>query len=941
MRTRKKTLSSVFASLVACAAMCCHATELKIVNMAINESYNSKDGAAFLTYLETDVVDFGAFELGKANTYFLAAGTYTKGGVNYTVAVNSVGANDHQFFLYNSDKYSLVSFTGASGYPTAAVQDKLTGVQYGIMSCRGTYKDDKVSATLGPVKTKIENFSSAYPDALFFVSYNARLTGTYSTTGNAYADILDTYLTTTSSGPQMTGLGRGTVGGFYVAPEQVPDEYAVADLAIEGAKYTGTVVRVTVPTKHRVIFNDYNDIGLQTNVVLHGESVTPPTPPERSGFTFVGWDHDASEFESVTNSFITTAQYVVLGDSHLVTYLNWNGEWLHEESVEDGDTCNPPDAPVRPDYEFANWTTNGVPFDIVTPITEDLTLKASYALVPVQETATTADFLRRIQAAYPTGTVIRLTADIDLGKASIATTNFYGVLDGNGHKLTGIANEGRLFKNLYGTVRNCTFADLGDGVWETRSARSALARNAYGALVENCVFTNCQMCGNIASGGAGLVALETFANGEVNTVITNCTAINCRVVSKGTYSATVFGGFVKSAKGTDFFNCRFLVDDRESKSIGGTGYANGGIAGESLGGCRFFGCYNEGKVVSSVAGDNYKGAGGICGGANGLTECYNCTNIADIVGCKDEGSAGIVARGCKCTVIISGCVNRGNVTTQYGGSATNPYGRGAGGLIAGNWGNASTIKIIDSANYGNISTTTNDCDAGGLVGSFDTQGSILYITNAFNYGNVISEQYAGGIVGQLYKHWISVNNVGNSGNVTSTTKRAGGFAGHIGNGANHSSYDLRGFMNCGEIVGSRSAALVAGGYEETGSGYVDCHIRVYDSVLAGSVSSATGTVGVLSGALVGSYASTMQGYADENTILLQKGLYDYYNSEGPQSLATPIAAMTAADLTNRRAQRVLNANAEYYGCAPWIKGEKFPELSLFAVERTGFMIIVR
>ena len=40
-----------------------------------------------------------------------------------------------------------------------------------------------------------------------------------------------------------------------------------------------------------------------------GQSVTPPTVPGREGYTFTGWDHPASDFESVPASFTATAQY--------------------------------------------------------------------------------------------------------------------------------------------------------------------------------------------------------------------------------------------------------------------------------------------------------------------------------------------------------------------------------------------------------------------------------------------------------------------------------------------------------------------------------------------------------------------------------------------------------------------------------------------------------
>ena len=49
-----------------------------------------------------------------------------------------------------------------------------------------------------------------------------------------------------------------------------------------------------------------------------GQSVTPPAVPGRDGYTFTGWDHPASDFASVPESFTATAQYTVNSASLLV-----------------------------------------------------------------------------------------------------------------------------------------------------------------------------------------------------------------------------------------------------------------------------------------------------------------------------------------------------------------------------------------------------------------------------------------------------------------------------------------------------------------------------------------------------------------------------------------------------------------------------------------------
>ena len=303
----------LIAAGLALAAHCSHATIVKALSFAINESNGSADRTPIKTYMATNDVDFGAFDYAKAPSYFINA-DYSEGGKNYKVNYYLLATSHHKFFVWNSDKYELVSTPSddkSSDNMAAVFQDE-NGEQYALISVRGTYKDDKVSATLGPVKTYIEGIATKYPNAKIIVSYNARLSGTYSTTGNTYRDILNTYLTEDSTGPQMTCLGRVTdVGGFYMYPADTPSAYSVSKVPSSiGTKYAGSLATLEVPTKYKVIFNDYDGRGLQTNVVVAGGAVTPPTPI-RPGYTFIGWDHDPSEFATVTESFTATAQYDV------------------------------------------------------------------------------------------------------------------------------------------------------------------------------------------------------------------------------------------------------------------------------------------------------------------------------------------------------------------------------------------------------------------------------------------------------------------------------------------------------------------------------------------------------------------------------------------------------------------------------------------------------
>lgn len=310
---KKSTVKSIAFAAAACLTVMPFFSfaEVKALSFAINEANTSNDETPIQTYMGQNDVDFGVFDFGKASTYFVNA-DFTNNGRNFKAAWYQNGNVDYKFILY-SDRYELVNVPDGdkSGNNITAVFKDEYGDQFALISIRGTYKDDKVSATLGPVKTYIDGIATKYPDAKIIVTYNARLSGTYATTGNTYMDILNTYLTETASGPQMTCLGRvQDVGGFYMAPGAVPATYSVAEVPSSiGTLYSGTLATLGFPTKCKVIFNDWDGTGLQTNIVLAGESVTPPTVPGRDGYTFTGWDHPASDFASVPASFTATAQY--------------------------------------------------------------------------------------------------------------------------------------------------------------------------------------------------------------------------------------------------------------------------------------------------------------------------------------------------------------------------------------------------------------------------------------------------------------------------------------------------------------------------------------------------------------------------------------------------------------------------------------------------------
>ena len=302
-----KSIAFAAAALLTVMPFCSFA-EVKALSFAIRESSGSGDGAKIKDYMGSNDIDFGVFDFAKSTGYFISA-DFVNEGRNFKVAnYDYGGGNNHnyKFAVWNSDKYELVSslVDYKSGENVAAVFRDEFGDEFALLSVRGTYKTD---SSLAAVKTYVEQITNDWSGAKVIVTYNARLSGSYNE--NSYSNVLDKYLTETASGPQLTRLGRTSGGGAYMYPDDLPATYSVTDVNDIGTLYPGTLVTLGYPTKCTVIFNDWDGTGLQTNIVFAGQSVTPPTVPGRDGYTFTGWDHPASDFESVPASFTATAQY--------------------------------------------------------------------------------------------------------------------------------------------------------------------------------------------------------------------------------------------------------------------------------------------------------------------------------------------------------------------------------------------------------------------------------------------------------------------------------------------------------------------------------------------------------------------------------------------------------------------------------------------------------
>ena len=105
--------------------------------------------------------------------------------------------------------------------------------------------------------------------------------------------------------------------------------------------------------RFNVRFLDWDSSVLKTDSVDWNTAAIAPADPTREGYTFVGWDKD---FSHITSDITITAQYEV--NYYPVTFLDYDGTLLSEQSVAYNQAAIAPEVPTREGYTFVGWTTD-------------------------------------------------------------------------------------------------------------------------------------------------------------------------------------------------------------------------------------------------------------------------------------------------------------------------------------------------------------------------------------------------------------------------------------------------------------------------------------------------------------------------------------------------------------------------------------------------------
>ncbi|KON90069.1 hypothetical protein AF332_26860 [Sporosarcina globispora] len=114
------------------------------------------------------------------------------------------------------------------------------------------------------------------------------------------------------------------------------------------------------PTKFTVIFDSQDGGLVQTMTAEYNTKITAPTPPTRTGYTFVGWYKDAAgqtawnfATDKVTENTVLYAKWNI--NSYTVSFNSQGGSTVDAKTVIYNTTVGEPTAPTRKGYTFDGW----------------------------------------------------------------------------------------------------------------------------------------------------------------------------------------------------------------------------------------------------------------------------------------------------------------------------------------------------------------------------------------------------------------------------------------------------------------------------------------------------------------------------------------------------------------------------------------------------------
>src|SRR5690625_710575 len=270
------------------------------------------------------------------------------------------------------------------------------------------------------------------------------------------------------SGPSPQTVDHGDDG---VAVTAVPDTaYHFVDWS-DGSTdnprtYTNVQGNITVGAgiavnTYAVTFLDWDSTVLKTEQVNHGDGATAPADPERTGYTFAGWD---VAFDNVTSDLTVTAQYTI--NSYTLVYTagaNGSISGPSPQTVDHGDDGVAVTAVPDTGYHFVDWSdgsTDNPRTD--TNVQGNITVEAGFS----------ADQFTVTASSTGNGTIAPASQMVDYGGSASFT-----VTPDAGYQTDSVTGD------------TCTPVDGGNGSWTAGNIQADCAVTADFVAVAGSIST--------------------------------------------------------------------------------------------------------------------------------------------------------------------------------------------------------------------------------------------------------------------------------------------------------------------------------------------------------------------------------------------------------------------------------------------------------------------
>ena len=340
---------------------------------------------------------FGSLDLEGADVDLEVTG-YTINGWSLTSGGTAV-TNETQFTssttlyaIYTANEYK-VTFNGTNvtlpdGTTDANAATHGQSYTVTLKPEEGYSLPESVTVTMGGSSGSFYTYDSA--TGVLTISF---VTGEITITAEG---VINTYTVTFETNGGSNVESKPVNHGEKVTKPTEPtcDGYSFAGWYLNGAPYdfgrdvTGdiTLVAQWKLNTYTVTFNpNYDGAASTTYTYAHGTTVTEPTEPTRTGYTFKFWyvqggaetDYFSGGEKTATGTITLVAKWEI--NAYTVTFNPNNGEDSTTQEVDYLGKASEPTDPVREGYTFLGWYLDGAPYDFNRDVTGDITLVAQWS----------------------------------------------------------------------------------------------------------------------------------------------------------------------------------------------------------------------------------------------------------------------------------------------------------------------------------------------------------------------------------------------------------------------------------------------------------------------------------------------------------------------------------------------------------------------------------